>query len=137
MELPPSNDTVTVWVPPRAEFMHVLRAVTASVASRLRIPYDGIEDLRLAVDEAGSRLLLARGADARSLGARLEAHEDRLEVVVTLETEDATPVPPEIESTLTWRLLVALVDAVRTEAAAEGPCIRLVKRALDPRPGDG
>src|SRR5512134_3165657 len=109
MEPPLERNAVTVTVPANAGFVHVLRAVTASVASRLRIPYDGIEDLRLAVDEASARLLTLRGG-ATALVLRLEPHEDRVELVVTLDgAADGWP-PPGLEETWSWQILVALVD---------------------------
>jgi hypothetical protein len=64
--------------PAGPEFVHVLRAVTAAAASRLQVPYDGIEDLRLAVDEASARLLMLQ-TETRSLTLRLEPHADRLD----------------------------------------------------------
>lgn len=129
MERLTPRDAVVVSVPPEAGFVHVLRAVTASVASRLRIPYDGIEDLRLAVDEASARLLTLRGG-AKALVLRLEPHEDRVELVVALDGAANGWPPPGLEDTWSWQILVALVDTVRPEMARTGPSIRLVKRAL-------
>lgn len=120
-------DTVTVSVPPKPEFVHVLRAVTAAVASRLQIPYDGIEDLRLAVDEASARLLMLR-TEARSMTLRLEAHDDRLEIVVGVDAPVGDWPPAGLERSLAWTILVALVDAVGTETDRHGPSIRMVKR---------
>ena len=58
----PKSDLITVSVPPESGSVQVLRAVTASVAARMNMPFDGIEDLRLAVDEACAQLLSARGS---------------------------------------------------------------------------
>ncbi|HSD48367.1 MAG TPA: anti-sigma regulatory factor [Actinomycetota bacterium] len=127
MEPSVERKAVTVTVPPTAEFVHVLRAVTAAVASLLQIPYDGIEDLRLAVDEASARLLMLR-TGARSLTLRLEPHDDRLEVVVWVDASVGEWPPAGLESTLAWTILVALVDAVRPEMDRDGPSIRMVKR---------
>jgi anti-sigma regulatory factor (Ser/Thr protein kinase) len=41
---------VIATVPARAEFVHVLRTVVAAVAARLDLPYDALDDLRMAVD---------------------------------------------------------------------------------------
>jgi hypothetical protein len=48
----PRSDAITVTVPARAEFLHLIRSVVASVAARRDLSIDAIEDLRLAVDEA-------------------------------------------------------------------------------------
>jgi serine/threonine-protein kinase RsbW len=127
MERSVERDAISVSVPPRAEFVHVLRAVTAAVASRLQIPYDGIEDLRLAVDEASARLLMLR-AETRSLTLRLEPYDDRLEIVVRVDASVGEWPAPGLEETLAWTVLVALVDAVRPETDRDGPSIRMVKR---------
>ncbi|HET9723232.1 MAG TPA: hypothetical protein VFR44_05250 [Actinomycetota bacterium] len=127
MEPSVERSAVTVSVPAKAEYVHVLRAVTAAVASRLQIPYDGIEDLRLAVDEASARLLLLR-TDLRSLTLRLEPHDDRLEIVVCVDASVGGWPPAGLEETLAWTILVALVDAVRPEMDRDGPSIRMVKR---------
>jgi serine/threonine-protein kinase RsbW len=127
------HDAVTVSVPARAEFVHVVRAVTASVASRLRIPYDAIEDLRLAVDEAAARLLAIRAPMTRLL-VRLTPAPDRLEVVVSVDAPISDWPTPDLEGTLAWTVLVALVDAVRPQMDRSGPSIRLVKRTLEATP---
>ncbi len=125
------DDAVLISVPPSTEHVHVVRAVTAAVASRLGLPYDAIEDLRLAVDEASGRLLALR-ADARALTARLEAHPDRLEIVVGLEGAVGGWPPEGLEEGLSWQILLALCDALRAEVSPAGPSIRLVKRLAEP-----
>lgn len=119
---------VTVTVPARGAFVHVLRAVTASVAARMGIPYDGIEDLRLAVDEACGWLL---GDEiGTTITLRLHPEDDRLEITVT--TDAPRPWPPDgVEGTFTWRVLSALVDDVTVERDGAGPSIRLAKRTLE------
>ena len=72
----PKSDLITVSVPPESGSIQVLRAVTASVAARMNMPFDGIEDLRLAVAEACAWLLgLAGGATSMTLRLRLDPPE--------------------------------------------------------------
>ncbi len=52
---------VTIEVPAQAEFVAVLRAASAVLASRLDFSLDDIDDLRILIDEAAS-VLLASGA---------------------------------------------------------------------------
>jgi serine/threonine-protein kinase RsbW len=127
----PTSDLITVSVPPEAASVQVLRAVTASVAARLNMPYDGIEDLRLAVDEACAWLLSPR-QEATSLTLRLRPMADRLEAVVSIDATDRTWPPPNPEQSLSWRVLSALVDTLSLDADASGPSIRLSKRTLEP-----
>ena len=124
-------DLITVSVPPETGSVQVLRAVTASVAARMNMPYDGIEDLRLAVDEACAWLLgLAR--EATSMTLRLRPMEDRLEAVVSIDAAGRAWPPPDLEQSLSWKVLSELVDTVSLDAEASGPSIRLIKRTLEP-----
>ena len=124
-------DLITVSVPPETGSVQVLRAVTASVAARMNMPYDGIEDLRLAVDEACAWLLgLAR--EATSMTLRLRPMDDRLEAVVSIDAAERAWPPPDLEQSLSWKVLSELVDTVSLDAEASGPSIRLIKRTLEP-----
>jgi serine/threonine-protein kinase RsbW len=127
----PTNDVITVSVPPEAGHVQVLRAVTASVAARLPIPFDGIEDLRLAVDEACA-WLLARGRSASAMTLRLRPLDDRLEAEVSIDVGDGPWPPPDMEQSLPWRILSALVDALTVDTDGASPSIRLTKRTLAP-----
>jgi serine/threonine-protein kinase RsbW len=125
------NDLITVSVPPETGSVQVLRAVMASVAARMNMPFDGIEDLRLAVDEACA-WLLGLAHEATSMTLRLRPMDDRLEAVVSIDAAGRAWPPPDLEQSLSWRVLSALVDDVSLDAAASGPSIRLIKGTLEP-----
>ena len=127
-----STDDIRVTVPSRAEFVHVLRAVTATVASRVPVPFDGIEDLRLAVDEACAQLLALPGGTALTL--TLRPLPDRLEAVVGIDAPANGWPPPALEQTLGWRVLTALVDSVALDDVGTTPSIRFTKRSLEAEP---
>ena len=122
-----SGDVITLSVPPRAEFVLVVRAVTASVASRIPLTFDGIEDLRLAVDEASARLLALPG-EPTILTLILRPLPDRLDIAVGVDTIPADWPPAGIETTLGWQVLTALVDAVTLDVDGAGASIRFTKR---------
>ena len=126
------TDLLTVSVPARGEFVHVLRAVTASVAARMRIPYDGIEDLRLAVDEACAWLLRTDFGSPTTMSLRLLPAEDRLEAVVSIDAAGGSWPPEAVERTLSWQILSALVDSIELDAHERASSIRLGKRTLAP-----
>ena len=123
----PPRSTVAVSVPARADFVHVLRSMTASVAARLDFPYDEIEDLRLAVDEACAQLL-AVGSDGSKLTLHMTPNGDRLEIVAAIDASVASWPPPDAEESLAWRLLSALAEEARFEMGVNGPALRLTKR---------
>ena len=127
----PTSEVITVSVPPEAGYVHILRAVTASVAARLPISIDGVEDLRLAVDEACA-WLLARGRSASAMTLRLRPLDDRLEAEVSIDVADGSWPPPDVEQSLPWRILSALVDTLSLDTDGGSPSIRVTKRTLEP-----
>jgi serine/threonine-protein kinase RsbW len=127
----PNLEHITVAVPADGARVHVLRAVTAAAASRMRMSFDAIEDLRLAVDEA-SAWLLGTNPGASSLILRLLPLDDRLEAVVAVDAGGGTWPPPDAEQGLPWLILNALVDTLALGSDPWEPSISLAKRTLEP-----
>ena len=127
----PDLEQIICAVPAEGARVHVLRAVTAAVASRMRMSFDAIEDLRLAVDEA-SAWLLSTNPGASSLILRLMPLGDRLEAVVALDAGEETWPPPDVEQGLPWLILTALVDTLALGTDSSEPSISLGKRTLEP-----
>jgi serine/threonine-protein kinase RsbW len=117
---------ITVTVPARPDFLHVVRSVMASVAARLDLGYDDIEDLRIAVDEAGAQLLSDAGR-ASYLSLTITPSGNRLEVVVCTDGDVREWPPPGLEERLIWQVLSALTDTPRFERYQGNPAMRLVK----------
>ena len=57
--VPQDTGRVTIEVPAQADYVAVLRAASAVLASRLDFSLDDIDDLRILIDEAASVLLSA------------------------------------------------------------------------------
>ncbi len=126
--------SVSVSVPPRAEFLALLRTVTGGVASRMRLPLDAIDDLRLAVDEAVA-LLLSKDRTATRVEMRLEP--DDVELRATVGTDSPVePWPPHgFETTLAWQVISGLTDDASIARSERGtPTITIVKRTIDTPP---
>lgn len=132
MSASPHTDVVTVTVPARAEFLHVVRTVVGSVAARRDLTIDAIEDLRIAVDEACAQLLSAHGStlnvDVVSLPAGVEA------VCRTDATIDPWP-PDGIQQSLASQVLQGLADEVTWEQSEEGSSIRVGKHGVNTAAG--
>jgi serine/threonine-protein kinase RsbW len=113
---------VTVTIPARPDFVRLLRAVIASVAARLDLTYDRIDDLRMVVDEASAQVL---HLPAQTLTMRVTPG-DRMVILVE---SDASPngawPPPGLEESLAWRVLSGLADDVRFEITERGPVVRI------------
>ncbi len=80
-----ATDTVELTVPADPAYLSVLRTVIASLAARRDFTLDEIDDLRIAVDEAGA-LLLPHASPGSQLSAVFggEVTSLRAEVSVTV-----------------------------------------------------
>jgi serine/threonine-protein kinase RsbW len=132
MPSPASLDAVVVSVPANPDYVNLIRAVTASVAARVPLSLDAIEDLKLAVDE-GCAQLLAVSRSATRLQLRLKASDEGLEAAVSIDAEVGPWPPPNIEETFSWRVLSALVDSVALDLDGGVPSVRMTKMRLEPQ----
>lgn len=127
------SDPITAWVPARPEYVHILRAVVASVAARHDFPYDGIDDLKIAVDEACAHLLDS-APGAATLRLRIVTRGQELEALVSVDAEAPSWPPEGFEKSLMWQVLSALADETRLVHEG-GPAVRLTKRLPEPDRG--
>jgi hypothetical protein len=89
---------------------------------------DGIDDLRLALDEAAGWLVSLRGST--SLIMRVRCDEDRVEAGISVDAPVEGWPPLGFEKTVSWQILSVVVDHVSFEPSPEGPAVRIVKQAL-------
>jgi serine/threonine-protein kinase RsbW len=115
---------ISVTLPARSEFVHVLRSVVAAIAARLDFSVDDIDDLRLVVDEACGQLLALPGS-AKVLRLKLVPAPGSLELLVS--TDGSYSWPPRGQNALAWEILSALSDESEFEQR-NGPTIKLGKR---------
>ncbi|HVH52558.1 MAG TPA: hypothetical protein VNA32_00340, partial [Actinomycetota bacterium] len=102
----PIDSDVVVTVPSQAAYVHVLRSVAASVAARIDLPVDDIDDLRMAIDEASSQLLML---GAVTLTLRLRSIDGGVEAVVSVDgSAPAGWPPPTLRDSLAWNVLSGL-----------------------------
>ncbi|MDQ4148779.1 MAG: anti-sigma factor [Actinomycetota bacterium] len=116
--------TITVTLPAKGDFVHILRSVVASIAARLDFSVDAIDDLRLLVDEACGQLLSIPGAEVLTL--RLDPSPDSLEML--LSSNGVYSWPPAGQNALSWEILSALSDTSTFEQLDGEPTIRVAKR---------
>jgi serine/threonine-protein kinase RsbW len=72
-------ETVSIKVPASPEFLAVVRLVAAGLAARLHFTLDGIEDLKIAVDELSAYLTGPQGREG-TLEITFSVGEDRIEI---------------------------------------------------------
>ena len=124
---------VVVSVPARPGFVHVLRSVVASVAARLELSIDDVEEMRIAIDEAAA-LLLNLHAPATTLRAELDADADGLTVRLSSDVAVPSEWPPAgTEEAWPWRVISGLCDEAGFDVSTEGPQVWMRrKRSRDP-----
>jgi len=118
---------VSVSVPARGEFVHVLRSVIASVAARAEFTYDEIDDLRLAIDEACAQLIGAGAGATLSIIVR-SLDGGGIDILCSIDAADAVWPPPAGERGLAWQILSALADETRFDRVDGHPAVRIMKR---------
>lgn len=121
---------IVVTVPAAPEFVHVLRSVLASVAARLDLGYDAIEELRIVVDEC-SGLLLRLPSAGPELYLRATLEEGSVHITLCVEAEPGAWPDPSIEQGLAWRVLGGLTDEAAFVQWDGRPAVRVTKR-LEP-----
>jgi serine/threonine-protein kinase RsbW len=138
------QERVEICIPVRPEFVSVARLTAATVAARQGFTYDEIEDLKIAVGEACTALIVARPDAAKPLTAAFVLGPGSLEVLVSA----LVPVPawaadgkrsaeagdaPMDENRLGMFLMQCLVDEVeaRHDAGSGMTELRLLKRRQD------
>jgi serine/threonine-protein kinase RsbW len=119
---------IRLSVPARADYVHVLRSVIASVAAKLDFSYDDIEDLRLAVDEACAYLLGLRDGPTL-LTLSITPTDGSVDVVASVDGAEAAERATGIQANMVWHLLGALTDEARFEEQGGQPGIRFTKSA--------
>jgi serine/threonine-protein kinase RsbW len=115
--VPQSNvgtDRVEMTIPARAEYVAVIRLVTAGIAGRMSFSFDDIEDLKIAVGEVCTAAVLAGGP---AVQLRFDIGGDELKIRVAHGGKARRDRSQEGE--LGRFLVRCLVDRVRTET--DGP----------------
>ena len=111
-----------VEVPASGEFVQVARNVAAAAAARGGCSVDTLADLRLAVDEAATRLI-QDFKPAPSLVVDVQGSADGIEVIVGVRAAaDGWPTA-DLEATLSWQIISALVVDAKASMTDIGPSI--------------
>src|ERR1700730_2358988 len=120
---------VSLSVPAKPDFLHVVRAVVSGVGALQGLSYDAINELCVGACNAFSYLLGLPPADGDAvrggrLSVRVRAEND---IDITVMTDAVVPTwPPPAQRTLAWRILSGLVDDGSFVVEEGCPAIRLV-----------
>jgi serine/threonine-protein kinase RsbW len=127
------ESVVRVAVPARADMLHLLRSVSASVGARMSMPLDDVEELKIAVDEAASLMLDRSGGTAGSLELDLALRDGSLRVELRLEPGDAIGSDEELLASWPWRVIAGMAEEASIERSGTGITITFMKTAPGPQ----
>jgi len=120
---------ITVNVAARPDTLHILRVVAASAAALLQLPFDAVDEVRIAVDEAGI-LLLESSPDAETLELEIATSDDSL--LITIGTDALTAGWPRSvdRESWSWTVIQGLTQNPRFLSGDDGrPAIRFRTRS--------
>ena len=130
-------EAVEVRIPSKPEFVSVARLRAAAVAARLSFTYDEIEDLKIAVGEACTALILSGNSASHPITLRFIPEAEALEVRIEtqgpgldLDVPPAQGKRPLDQGRLGIFLMKCLVDKIDVHHSEEHGTseLRLVKR---------
>lgn len=119
---------VEIAVPASGEYLPVLRSTAATLAAGLDFVIDDIEDLRIAVDEACS-ILLVRAIPGTSLRCRFFVDDESVTVESRAHVLDPQPPP---RSGFAWTVLTSLTSSVDLRVEDPDELVVTLTRAGSP-----
>ncbi|MCE7011164.1 ATP-binding protein [Kibdelosporangium philippinense] len=119
----PSGDEIEVRVAADAAQLEMLRAITSAVAMRKDFDLDSIADLKMAVDEACSMLML-RATTGSVLTVRFTPKTE-IKVLATVPS-DSDDWPDT--GVFSWHVLSTLTDSLEAGVSGKNLWIELTKR---------
>lgn len=102
---------VELRLPAESAYLSVLRTTAAGLAARLDFTMDDIEDLRIAVGEAGA-MVLPEARQGSDLHCSFLMRPRELSVELRIDSDDPAPPP---QDGFGWQVLTALTSSVRAE----------------------
>jgi serine/threonine-protein kinase RsbW len=127
------ESVVRLAVPARADMLHLLRSVAASVGARMSMPLDDVEELKVAVDEAATLILDRSGGKPNSLELDLTLANGSLRVDLRLEPAEAPAGADasnaELLASWPWRVIAGMTEEASIERSETGITITFMKTA--------
>ena len=108
--------TVELRVRADADQLSVLRAVAAAIALRQDFDLDTVEDVKLAVDEAATRLI-TDSATTSTLSCIFETTPGELSIILSAPTRG--DIAADRSRSFGWHVLEALTDSVSVSSDAD------------------
>jgi len=132
-------DHVEIRIPPRAEFVRVVRMAACAVASQMDFTYDVLKDVELAVGEACNNAVehvVAESSEEIIVRFSMDADQLAMEVIDRGKgfelTESPNRAPVEDDDWdkpggLGLVVIRELMDEMSVDCSSMGTCVRMVK----------
>ena len=119
---------ITVHVAARPDALHILRVVAASAAALRELPFDAVDEVRIAVDEAGV-LLLDSSPEADALQLEITTSDGSLLITIGTDVPAAEWPRPVDRESWSWTVIQGLTLDPRFVSGDDGrPAIRFRTR---------
>ena len=116
--------SVTLTFPSDTANVALARTLAASMSARADLPIDQLEDVRLAVDEAVSQVILDAPAGS-DITCTFHVHGTDLDITISAPSASRT-IPAQ--DTFSWTVLCALVETVTADVTDDIVTLRLQVR---------
>lgn len=109
-----SKDSVYLKVPAKPEYMLVIRLTTSAVASRAGFDVDEIEDIKMAVSEAGTFVMNQdNGVEWLELTFKVDKEEGMwIDVFASEQAQHGLPLSGSEQLELSFYIMESLMDGV-------------------------
>lgn len=122
-----ASTAVSLSVPADPESISIVRSVVASVASKLEVTYDAVDDLRIAAAEAAT-LVLATGSGGR---LRVDLSPGGSELTMRVWRDGAAEPATDIDrGGLAWRVIEGLTDGAEVGEVDGSVSVELTVRTV-------
>ncbi len=123
-------------IPARAQYLHLLRAVISSVAARMNLTFDELDDLQIAADEAGSFMLAAK-LDSPPDYLNVGAAQGSVSAEMWMEGNTKQWPPDGATKGLAWTVITALTNDAEFHRREGWPAISFSKTVRGDEANDG
>ncbi|MEX1265250.1 MAG: ATP-binding protein [Actinomycetota bacterium] len=123
-----TRQSVNLGLPADPASIALVRTMVAGVASKLALPYDAVDDLRIAAAEA-SALLLRAGPGGFRLRVDLVPTDSDLRLTIWVEGSGPAPDLADRDG-LAWRVIEGLTDEAGLTEVDGDPAIELRLRTV-------
>lgn len=107
-----SQDKVVMTLPCKAEYVSVARLTVSGIAARIGFDIETVEDIKVAVSEACSRIISAADAPERQFEIRFDICSQKLKIVFASNMEGIGCIFENDEDGLGMAIINAFMDDV-------------------------